>query len=74
MSFGSRLINAYRSIPPLPMSDHRESPPEPEPWQLHSLESFVLAPGPAWRLLRSLFTQDVEEAHVQEEISKLIQR
>ena len=75
MSFGSLLVHEYRAITTtLSVTDHREPLPELEPLQLHNLESFVLAPGPAWRLLRSLFTQDAEESNLQEELGKLIQR
>ena len=34
----------------------------------------VLAPGPAWRLLRSLFTRDAEDTNLQDELGKLAQR
>ena len=75
MSFGSLLVHEYRATPPtLSVTDHREPLHELEPWQLHTLESFVLAPGPAWRLLRSLFTHDAEDANLQDELSKLTQR
>ena len=75
MSFGSLLVHEYRAITTtLSVTDHQEPLRELEPWQLHTLESFVLAPGPAWRLLRALFTRDAEDTNLQDELGKLAQR
>lgn len=76
MSFGSLLIHEYSahgSTTPV-VENNLESASLSAHWQHQPAESFVVAPGLAYRLLRSLFTRNAEEPDLQDALRKLTQR
>ncbi len=76
MSFGALLIHEYSAhgtTAPV-VENNLESSSIPAHWQHQPTESFVVAPGLAFRLLRSLFTHDAGEPELHDSLRKLTQR
>lgn len=74
MSFTSSLLHDRQPFVDRRAIDQATPDAESQPWQEPPVEPFVLAPGLAWRLLKSLFRAEGEEQNLQDDLAQLIQR